>query len=114
MSISYAGLQLSKEAETSCAGVKDSRYIWRDDLTILQAETGHLRLVAIARSVSLIRDKVLVWKVVSAWHLDPKFSEYIIQGINEGFRLGCRAQMRLKVTAHNLPSAWEHREVVEG
>ena len=40
--------------------------------------------------------------------------QLVLDGLQNGFRLGCSSQRhQLKATKHNIPSAYEHPEVVE-
>ena len=46
-------------------------------------------------------------------HPDPWFASYILRGIKEGFRIGFEWSSDLTSTRRNIPSAYEHPEVVE-
>ena len=48
-----------------------------------------------------------------ATHPDPEFAQFILSGIEGGFRIGYCRQQQLVPASHNLPSARDHAEVVE-
>ena len=53
------------------------------------------------------------WAKVLADHPDKEFQEYILRGINEGFRIGFNYEMnRCRPAASNMHSATEHSQIV--
>ena len=46
-------------------------------------------------------------------HPDREFAEYILSGLEHGFRIGFDYQTRLSSVRQNMPAAAEHPEVVE-
>ena len=54
------------------------------------------------------------WQAALAAHPDSRFSEYITRGINDGFRIGFdrRLKVALRSCRRNIPSTYEHPEIV--
>ena len=53
-----------------------------------------------------------VWESELAHHPSPTFAHYIVNGIRQGFRIGCSRQLQLTSASTNMASALEHPEVV--
>ncbi len=53
-----------------------------------------------------------VWETELAHHPSPTFAHYIVNGIRQGFRIGCSRQLQLISASRNMASALEHPEVV--
>ena len=54
-----------------------------------------------------------VWEAGLSTHPNPKFGNYISQGIREEFRKGFDGQVACRATSANLPSTTEHPQPVE-
>ena len=53
------------------------------------------------------------WAVVMKSHPDKRFANFIIEGLNSGFRIGFNhARTRLRSAKRNLPSASDHAELI--
>ena len=94
-------------------------YPYIQDLLDLQAAT----LPRPPYSTQLLQELLIVssplhqhidaWTAAMATHSVPEFAQFILSGIEGGFRIGyCRRQL-LVPASHNLPSARDHAEVVE-
>ena len=58
--------------------------------------------------------RVQVWKKVLEAHLDKWYRDYIVQGLQSGFHISFHRNGRwLQSAKRNIPSAYEHREVVD-
>ena len=62
---------------------------------------------------SPVSSRAQYWKNLLARHPDQRFADYIISGIREGFRIGFCWHSHLKSTTRNIPSAYEHPDVVD-
>ena len=52
------------------------------------------------------------WRVHLTNHLDQRFAQYILCGIEQGFQIGFDHQCSLVSVGNYLPSAGDHQEVV--
>lgn len=98
--------------------IQNGSYLYMEDL--LQLEQCHLHSFRgevpqeWLRMSSPLTPKVKMWETGLSAHPDPRFTQYIINGISHGFHIGFQEGCtRLQSSTHNLGSAAEHPEVVE-
>ncbi len=53
------------------------------------------------------------WQRALAHHPDRAFARYIMKGLTEGFRIGHRRVQPLRSATRNMPSAFQHPEVID-
>lgn len=71
-------------------------------------------ILAEAPVCSPLRSSWQAWRVALQNHPDKRFAEFILRGIQEGFRVGYAGQVvAVKSVVHNCPSAVEHKEVID-
>ena len=46
-------------------------------------------------------------------HPDKQFANYILKGIEQGFRIGCHVDSPLQSAKHNMLSASQHQEIID-
>ena len=46
-------------------------------------------------------------------HPDKQFANYILKGIEQGFRIGCHVVSPLQSAKHNMLSASQHQEIID-
>lgn len=54
-----------------------------------------------------------VWSAMLADHPDKQFVNYILKGIEQGFRIGCHVDSPLQSAKHNMLSASQHQEIID-
>ena len=58
--------------------------------------------------------KPAIWEVLLTEHPDRRFVDYLLQGLHEGFRIGCCAsQQNLQSVSTNMSLAMLHPEVIQ-
>lgn len=58
--------------------------------------------------------QALAWQVALQDYPDPRLRQFLVKGLREGFRIGYNApQEQLRSAKRNIPSAYEHPEVVD-
>ena len=57
--------------------------------------------------------KVQSWEAILRPHPDKAFSQYLLRGIREGFRIGFNRNSPLKSASQNMQSARDHPEVIQ-
>ena len=70
-------------------------------------------LAAMAGVKSPLSLSLRAWRERLRSHPDREFAEYVLSGLEHGFRIGFDYQTRLSSARQNMPSAAEHPEVVE-
>ena len=53
------------------------------------------------------------WSRALHTHPDRAFVRYIVAGLSNGFRIGCRRDVRLRSAKANMPSAINHPQVID-
>ena len=54
-----------------------------------------------------------VWSAMLADHPDKQFANYILKGIEQGFRIGCHVDSPLQSAKQNMLSASQHQEIID-
>ena len=79
---------------------------------------GALVIPEAAREVrSPLRCKIHIWRETLQKHPDPELAEYVLEGIEKGFRIGfnhwsyCTCHL-LQAAGRNMPSAGKHADVI--
>ena len=89
------------------------RYVYTSDLLCLEfcrpILPRHIPEVLVGVSTSLI---VTPWRKALASHPDHAFARYVIQGLQEGFRIGFRYPSPLCSATENMPLAVQHPQVM--
>lgn len=90
------------------AGVVGNQYVWQGSAGRVTTNFGR------GPSVLSTTFKLAAWRVALQNHPDKRFAEFILRGIQEGFRVGYAGQVvAVKSVVHNCPSAVEHKEVID-
>ena len=90
-------------------------YPYIRDLHLLDAarpqELGvaHPELLEIS---SPLTNRLPQWRRALAGHPDQVFARYVLEGIEHSFRVGFDYTSSLVSATRNMPSAWEHSEVI--
>ena len=117
----YAGLGLSPAALSACCIEEDGAHRYIDDLLRLDAQ----RPADNAAELSTLGGQSLLevntpliaseWASNLAFHPDPRFAAYIIEGISNGFRIGFAraAYASLSSSRRNMRSAYDNSSVVD-
>ena len=74
---------------------------------------SHERVPQLGSINSPLSARLLEWQSRLQCHPDQSFANYILQGIEQGFRVGFDYSHLLCSAKRNMPSALEHPEVVE-
>ena len=95
-----------------CPGV-GTQYVYMADLLKLEA-CRNPQSQQIPRELCKISTplKVWQWAEMLSNHPDPQFTDYIVSGIENGFRVGFDYSSPLVSSKHNLPAAATHPEVI--
>ena len=87
-------------------------YLWRQDLLSLDSEAHTGGCPYFQGELSPVQLHLKTWEQLLEGHPDSMFQDYIIKGQRDGFRVGFHEGSSLKTARRNLPSAYEHGEVV--
>ncbi len=62
---------------------------------------------------SPLRDCIGAWARRLAWHPDAEFADYVLSGLQQGFRIGFAYSNPLSPATRNMRSAYDHPEVID-
>ena len=100
----------------SSGAVVEGRYRYRDDLLALQACKPEIPK-PVPPSLSVIQsplsERLEEWRKALQGHPDKLFYQYILVGLEKGFRIGYNYTRHCKASGRNLASALENPEVVQ-
>ena len=87
-----------------------------DDLSKMHAATPRERQEhtgELLQICSPLQDNLPAWRASLAAHPDGEFSSFILQGIEQGFRIGFERHHTLRPARRNMPSAIAHPDVID-
>ena len=88
--------------------------LWQLDRSPDPAIGGHLCLTGLWPTPSVTPLQASVRQVALQDCPDPRFCQFLVRGLREGFRIGYNApHEQLRSAKRNIPSAYEHPEVVD-
>ena len=100
----------------SSGAVVEGRYRYRDNLLALQACKPEIPK-PVPPSLSVIQsplsERLEEWRKALQTHPDMLFYQYILVGLEKGFRIGYNYTRQCKASGRNLASALENPEVVQ-
>ena len=87
-----------------------------EKLEALASKTPHLPMILLG-SLAMVVTPFIVEACAAelARHPDPRFRDFLLRGMQMGFRIGCdRDRVHLRPSKRNMASATEHPDVVQG
>ena len=94
-----------------------SQYAYMDDLWQLDRSPASVPRVWLRSQVLQPSPTPLlapVWQAALRGYPDPRLHHFLVQGLQEGFRIGYNAPRgQLRSAKRNIPSSYEHPEVVD-
>ena len=94
------------------SNLRDGRYKYAEDLLTLEQASAPVPFVPFEqRVVSPL--KLTAWKQYLQSHPDPRLKEFILRGLEHGFRIGVKESSRLRRAPRNLASAVKQPQVVQ-
>ena len=94
--------------------VVEGKYVYLDDLKIMDEKVGTAPIPAVLEGIhSPLTDKLHEWNVLLQPHPDRELCNFILNGLEKGFRIGFNHSHRRRSSSHNLLSCLEHPDVVQ-
>ena len=93
-----------------CGNVVSGRYVYSNDVVQLESHATGLGPSAFRPATPL---RLPAWRKALASHPDQHFCHYILNGIAQGFHIGCDRTVTLRPCSSNMSAVQQHPQLVE-
>ena len=93
-----------------CGNVVSGWYVYSNDVVQLESHATGLGPSAFRPATPL---RLPAWRKALASHPDQHFCHYILNGIAQGFHIGCDRTVTLHPCSSNMPAVQQHPQLVE-